>query len=44
MKPGDSLSRIVAANNVAGGWQNLASMNGLANANVIHAGQVLRLS
>ncbi len=44
VKPGDSLSRIAAANNVAGGWQNLASMNGLANANVIHAGQVLRLS
>ena len=44
VKPGDSLSRIAAANNVAGGWLNLASMNGLANANVIHAGQVLRLS
>jgi resuscitation-promoting factor RpfA len=43
VKPGDSLSRIAAANNVAGGWQKLASMNGLANANVIHAGQVLRL-
>ena len=44
VKPGDTLSRIAAASNVAGGWQNLASMNGLANANVIHAGQVLRLS
>ena len=44
VKPGDSLSRIASANNVAGGWQGLASMNGLANANVIHPGQVLRLS
>ena len=44
VKPGDSLSRIASANNVAGGWQGLASMNGLANANVIHPGQILRLS
>ena len=44
VKPGDTLSSIAAAQKVAGGWNTLSSMNGLPNANVIHPGQVLRLS
>ena len=44
VKAGDTLSSIAAAQNVAGGWKTLSTMNGLPNANVIHPGQVLRLS
>jgi resuscitation-promoting factor RpfA len=44
VQPGDTLSSIAAAKNVAGGWESLSTMNGLPNANVIHPGQVLRLS
>jgi LysM repeat protein len=44
VKAGDTLSSIASAQNVVGGWQSLSTMNGLANANVIHPGQVLRLS
>jgi hypothetical protein len=44
VKAGDTLSSIAAAQNVAGGWNTLSTMNGLPNANVIHPGLVLRLN
>ncbi len=44
VQAGDTLSSIAAAKNAAGGWESLSTMNGLPNANVIHPGQVLRLS
>jgi len=44
VKAGDTLSSIAAAQKVAGGWNAVSSLNGLPNANVIHPGQVLRLS
>ena len=44
VKPGDTLSSIAATQKVAGGWNAVSSLNALPNANVIHPGQVLRLS
>mgnify|MGYP000944283074 CR=1 FL=1 len=41
VKRGDTLSGIAAANGTT--WQTLASINGLANPNLIYPGQVLRL-
>jgi resuscitation-promoting factor RpfA len=43
---GDTLSSIAAAHNVHGGWKALFGMNAgaLGSANVIHPGQVLRVS
>jgi nucleoid-associated protein YgaU len=42
---GDSLSKIAAANGVAGGWEALYAANAdvVSNANLIYPGQVLRL-
>jgi GH25 family lysozyme M1 (1,4-beta-N-acetylmuramidase) len=41
VKSGDSLSAIAAAHGTT--WQALAKLNGIANPNVIHPGQVLKL-
>jgi LysM repeat protein len=43
---GDTLSSIAAAHGVSGGWQGLFALNAgaLGSANMIHPGQVLRLS
>ncbi len=44
--PGDSLGSIAATHNVAGGWKALYALNSgtVGSANVIHPGQVLRMS
>jgi resuscitation-promoting factor RpfA len=44
VKAGDTVSSIATAQNVAGGWTALSTLNGLPNADLIHPGQVLRLS
>jgi len=43
VKPGDTLSGIAAKLGTPGGWQALASLNGIVNPNVIYAGQVLKV-
>ena len=42
VKSGDTLSGIAAANGTS--WQRLQQLNGIANANLIRVGQVIRLS
>ena len=43
VKSGDTLSKIASKFNVSGGYQALAKYNGIANPNIIHVGQKIRI-
>lgn len=43
VKSGDTLSKIAGMYNVAGGYQALASYNGIRNPNIINVGQKIRI-
>lgn len=43
VQPGDTLSEIASKFNIAGGFQTLAKLNGIANPNIIHPGDKIKL-